>query len=424
MRLSLFFLMLILLPVSAVVHAWLFARNQLPVLLEEARVCLEKEGVIQPVVTLHCLDVDLAGEAPSPEARRRAVEAVARIGALRLKPGADRLHVNARVTASLQENRLHVSGWLPGEGDIAKLAAVLSELRPDLTVDTTALMHAPEIRWPPDFQPPLDAANAFLAPVVDTLHVPAELHASFQGDTLTLRGMLPAGGLKEEILSALSAGSAAAEIDPSGLKASPHVRPAPFAKEKLLAAFLVSFFTAPPPRRFDIHDQGTPRLEGTATRRLESEWLTLLRPVTGASRVDSRLVLLPSLYHIPDYKPRSMLPPALLAQLREVLQSLTISFEEGSSRIPAADQTRLAAVAPSLLAAGPALALVIGGHPDPLGDATREAALARARAEAVLSFLIEQGVPAHDISAVAFEPVSAGSTAAPVQPRSVEILIK
>ncbi|MBL9129937.1 MAG: hypothetical protein JNG86_01985, partial [Verrucomicrobiaceae bacterium] len=214
MRLSLFFLMLILLPVTAAVHAWLFAKHELPRLLVEAKARLERAGVVDPVVTLHCLDIDIAGEAPSPDARRLAVESIAKIGALRLKPGADRLHVNARVKAGLHENRLRITGWLPEEKEVSVLKSMLAELRPDLTLDTTDLLHAQEVRWPADFKPPLDAANAFLAPILDTLHVPAELKVDYTGDSILLAGMLPAGRLKEEIVSALSGDSGAAVIDP------------------------------------------------------------------------------------------------------------------------------------------------------------------------------------------------------------------
>lgn len=424
MRLSLFFLMLILLPVAAVAHAYFIAFYKLPDLRLEVLHILEKAGIREPKVDLAFLDIDIAGEAASPQAHREVVESIRRIGPLRLKPGADRLHVNASVKGNLHENRLRVSGWLPEEKDTAILRSILAELRPDLTLDTTDLLHAPEVRWPADFKAPLDATNPILAPILDTLHVPAELKVEFKEETILLSGMLPAGGLKEEIVSVLAGDSGASVVDPAGLKASPHVKAAPFAKRKLLAAFLGSFFAAPPPRSFEIRDQGRPKITGTATRKLESEWLALLRPVTGAAKVDSQLVLLPSLFHLPGYKARSQIPAATLDQLRDVLRNMMVIFDEGSSRIPPIDQTKLAALAPSLLNAGPALGLVIGGHPDPLGDSGAETALAKSRAEAVLSFLIEQGVPGADISAVAFEPVPADSPAAPQQPRSVEILVK
>jgi hypothetical protein len=70
------------------------------------------------------------------------------------------------------------------------------------------------------------------------------------------------------------------------------------------------------------------------------------------------------------------------------------------------------------------LRLVIGAHPDPAGPANVEKDIGQARSEAVLSFLVEQGVPAADISAMVFDPVPAGPSAARIRPRSVEILIK
>jgi outer membrane protein OmpA-like peptidoglycan-associated protein len=81
-------------------------------------------------------------------------------------------------------------------------------------------------------------------------------------------------------------------------------------------------------------------------------------------------------------------------------------------------------LAPVLLAAGPALRLVIGAHPDPAGPVNVEKDIGQARSEAVLSFLVEQGVPAGDISALVFDPVPPGPSAAGIRPRSVEILVK
>lgn len=422
MRLSLFFLMLILLPVAAGVHTWLFAKHELPGLVAEAKARLLAAGVRDPVVTLHCLDIDLAGEAADPPAHERALDAIRQIGVLRLKPQADRIHVFASVRHELGEKTLRVSGWLPEPKDVAALSALLADLRPDLQIDTSELRHAPEVRWPEDYQPPLDATDAFLAPILDSLHVPAELKIEATEDMIVLSGMLPAGGIKEALVAAISGAGAAHVVDPGGLKASPHVRPASFAKKEPLAAFAASFFAAPAPRLFEMHDQHSPRITGVATRRLESEWLALLRPVTGGAVVDSRLTLLPSEYHFPGYKTQTQLPAATLAQLRGLLRESTVVFESGT-RIPAAEQSRLSALAPALLNAGPALALVIAGHPDPAAaDAEKETRLAKSRAEAVLSFLEEEGVPSSDITAIACDPVPPDSAAAP--PRSVEILIK
>ena len=87
---------------------------------------------------------------------------------------------------------------------------------------------------------------------------------------------------------------------------------------------------------------------------------------------------------------------------------------------------RATAAASALLvfAAGPALGLVIGAHPDPAGPESVERDIGKARADAVMSFLIDQGAPAADVSTVVFDPVPAGSPSAPASPRSVELLIK
>jgi outer membrane protein OmpA-like peptidoglycan-associated protein len=129
-------------------------------------------------------------------------------------------------------------------------------------------------------------------------------------------------------------------------------------------------------------------------------------------------------YHFPGYQIQSKLPPETIASLREMLRSLAVVFETGSARLLPEEQTKLATLAPALLAAGPALGLVIGAHPDPAGPEGVEKELAKARAGAVMSFLVDQGVPSADISAVAFDPVAPGSPSAPASPRSVELIIK
>jgi outer membrane protein OmpA-like peptidoglycan-associated protein len=122
-----------------------------------------------------------------------------------------------------------------------------------------------------------------------------------------------------------------------------------------------------------------------ATRQLESVWLALLRPVTGAAKVDSKFTLVPSLYHFPGYQIQSKLPPDTLDSLREALRECVIVFEPGSAQIPPLEQAKLATLASTLLAAGPSLGLVIGAHPDPAGPENAEKDISKARAEAVLS---------------------------------------
>ncbi|MBN8420926.1 MAG: OmpA family protein [Verrucomicrobia bacterium] len=424
MRLSLLLFMLILLPVATGVHAWLFCRDNLPALAQEAMTRLKAAGVRDPVVDVRFFDLDVSGEAPDPPARQQALAALRTLPPLRLRPGSERIHVPASLQARLDQNTLRLSGWLPTGDETSKVQHLLAELRPDLVINIDDLHTAPEVRWPEGQKPPFTASSPLLKPIIETLRVPAELHIHSQGDAIVLSGLLPDAALKEELVDTLAEVAGAREVDPTALKASPHVLPAAFAKPSLLAAFVKSFFSLPPPRAFDIQSDGIPHLTGMATRHLESMWLALLRPVTGAAKVDAQFTLMPSIYHFPGYQIQSELPPATLESLREILRGCTIVFAVGSAQISPEEQTKLATLAPALLSAGQHLGLVIGAHPDPAGSAKVEKDLGKARANAVMSFLVEQGAPTADIQAVVFDAVPAGSPAAPASPRSVELLIK
>ncbi len=424
MRLSLLFFMLILLPVATGVHAWLFCRENLPALTQEAIARLKAAGVRNPVVDVRFFDIAVTGEAPDPASRQKALAAIRALGPLRLQPGAERIHILASLSAKLDQNTLRLSGWFPDGDEINHVHDLLADLRPDLVINEDELRSSTEVRWPEGIKPPLTASSALLKPIIDTLRVPAELHIRAKDDAFVLSGLLSDTALKEDLVATLAEVAGARVVDPSALKASPHVLPAAFAKPDLLTAFVKSFFSVPPPRSFDIQSDGIPHLEGVATRQMESTWLTLLRPVTGAVKVDAHFTLVPSIYHFPGYRVQSKLPPEAIASLQEALRGCVIVFDAGSSRIPPAEQTKLATLAPTLLAAGPALGLVIGAHPDPAGPEKVEKDIGMARAEAVLSFLVEQGVPAAEIRAVVFDSVPAGSPSAPATPRCVELLIK
>lgn len=424
MRLSLCFFMLILLPVATGVHAWLFCRENLPPLTQEAVARLKAAGVRDPVVEVRFFDLAVSGEAPDPPARQRALASIRSLGPLRLQPGAENIHVKASLSARLDRGTLRLSGWFPEGAETGNVGRLLADLRPDLVINADDLHTSPEVNWPEGLRPPFTASIPLLKPIIDTLRVPAELHIHAKGDAIVLSGLLPDTALKEELVAALAEVAGARVVDPTALQASPHVLPAAFAKPQLLTAFVNSFFSLPPPRTFDIKSDGIPHLTGMATRQLESVWLALLRPVTGAAKVDAQFTLVPSLYHFPGYQIQSKLPPDTLDSLREVLSGCVIVFDPGSAQIPPQEQAKLATLASTLLAAGPSLGLVIGAHPDPAGPEKAEKDISKARAEAVLSFLVEQGAPTTDIHAVVFDPVPAGSPAAPASPRSVELLIK
>lgn len=425
MRLSLIFLMLILLPVATGVHAWVFCRDNLPAMTAEAMQRLKNAGVHDPVVDIRFFDIAISGEAEDPAAAEKALASIRSLGPLRLLPGAARLRVSARLKAVLAGEELRIFGWLPEGEEAENVRRIVADLRPDLKLHTEELRTAPEVTWPEGVKPPLTSASPLLRPILEKLRVPAELHVKATADAIVLSGLLPDPAVKEEVVTTLAEVAGARVVDPGALKASTHVTPAPaFARAGPLVDFLRSFFALPPPRSFDIGVDGIPHLEGLATHGKEGEWLALLRPLTGGAKVDAHLTLAPSPLHFPGYQPQSALPPATLELVREALRQTPVVFEVGATRLTPDEQSKLAALAPLLLSAGPALGLVIGAHPEAVGRADAEKSVGKARAEAVLSFLIEQGVPSADISAVVFDAVPHGSPFAPAVPRCVEILVK
>jgi outer membrane protein OmpA-like peptidoglycan-associated protein len=192
----------------------------------------------------------------------------------------------------------------------------------------------------------------------------------------------------------------------------------------VIVPFLRSFYSTPAPGDFSVRADGNPRLSADATRTLESTWLTFLRPLTKGRRAEMQLTYFPSRYHFPGRRIETALPEDVLQTLRDVFAGQYFTFGVGSSTLNAEEKIRLANLVPALLSAGPALKLIVGGHPDPAGELKIEADLARRRAEEIVSFLIEQGAPATEMLPVAFDPVPVGSKHAPTEIRSVEILIQ
>ena len=336
----------------------------------------------------------------------------------------NRLTILARVRARLQERTLTLDGWLPDAGSVAGVVGLLSGLRPDLEIAAEGLRDSVYVRWPEGEKLPLSGASALLKPIVEALRVAPVLEIEREETRLVVKGLLPEAGLKAGIMSALGQGMHGLRVDAEGLGVTTHALSVPFVQGNVLLPFLRSYYSTPSPGSFKITQKDGPRLTAPATRTLESAWLTLLRPVSGGARVDMRLTLYPSIYHFPGRRVETPLAEDVLIPLREGLRGQFVSFALGSSTLGADEQARLAALLPLLLEAGPLLRLIVGGHPDPEGVPTVEGRLALARAEKVVSWLVEQGTPAADIQAVAFDPVLAGSDGAPAATRSVELLIR
>lgn len=422
MRFTILLFFIALMPVMMLAHWWDFEEHRQPELRREVDKVLAGAGIQGATADLRYLDLSVSGNAPDEAAVEKVVGGLSAIPGLRL--ASNRIVIPAQIRARLDKNRLLLDGWLPDRNAVASLAAVLKRMRPDLPLETSALATSPLVRMPEGENLPFTESSPMLQPVIEALQIPSRLSIRREKDRLVVEGMLPTPRLRDAVLEALRSGPHQLTVAADQLTTSRHALAAPFTTGNVLPDFLRSFLSTTSPGAFSIHADENPRLSADATRSLESTWLGLLRPLTRGRRADLTLTYFPSTYHFPGRRLESPLPRETLEEVQAQIAGQYFSFPAGSSTLAAAEQARIASIVPALLMAGPALRLIVGGHPDPAGDMQAERTLARRRAEQVVSFLVEQGAPSSDMKAVAFDPVPAGEKHAPAQPSSVEILIQ
>jgi len=416
MRFSICLIALALLPMMIIAHGWFYAEKQQPGLQAAALEVLQTHGIKAAVADLRYLDLRIAGNAPDATSLEAAEQALTVFGPLRLTRSD--LVIPAALHTQLQGATLTISGWLPKDARIQHVTQLLNKLRPDLTIQTEEVKSHPRVFWPEGEKAPLTVESRLLAPLVGNLRVTPWLDLRRDAQGLHAAGVLPATGLRGQLMKLLE------PLQAEQLLESTHTMPATFTQDQDVIPLLEAFFAEPGPRHIRFEEGDGPLLEGSATRQLEAQWLALLRPVTGGKRVRSHLTFYPSVFHLPGRKLISPLPAKVASELAETLQETPISFSTGSATLSATEQARLAALTPALLAAGPAVKLVIGGHLDPGSASARDQSLALARARQVLSFLVEQGLPTSDVLTVAFDSVPPGSPGALAAPHTVEILLR
>ena len=422
MRFLIILTAIVLLPVMMIAHLWDYTENHQSRLVQQARDILKDCGVRGGTVNLSYLDLSVTGDAPNMASFRRAQRELSSLGPLRLV--SNRLTILANVRAVLVKDTLTVDGWLPDQDTADSLRGLLLKVRPDLNVVTEGLKISPLARWPEGEKLPLGEDSLMLEPILKALRVPAVLEVVRQDGRLTASGIVSTQELKEAVAAALGQRIHGLAVDVSKLRVSSHLLPASFIQGEAIVPFLTSFYGTPSPGDFSIRSGENPRLKADTTRTLESLWLGYLRPVTKGARVEMDLTWHPSIYHFPGRRIETELPEYVLQSVRDLISGEFIQFGAGSTTLSAEEEARLTGIIPALIAAGPALRLVVGGYPEPGGNMKLEAQLARQRADRVVSFLVGQGTPASDIRAMAFDPVPAGDKHAPPQPRCVEILIQ
>lgn len=419
MRFVLLLFSTLLVPAFIAGHWWFFETRQADGLMKTVSARLKEAGVQNVELSRKMLDLSVAGTVSGPEVLDRLDASLLTNTPFHLPPDQNRLVAAATLAAKVEGDTLKVSGWLPDvpvRDDVLKRFA---SIRPDLQLDGGSLEVSNRVSL-------VDAATgeprpveAWIAPLMDGILAPATLSIQRQGHTIRITGLLPEGPLKKALVDAIEASPYDWKVDADGLKTSPYVQDEPFDKPEPLAAFVKSYFDTPAPGSFELGPDGQPKLAGPATHALEAGWLQLLRAVTGPAKVHADFTYHTSIYQLPGGAIQSPLAPDFIDTLKKELAGTVIEFPRGSKIIQPEEATKLAALSSILLTAGPALRLVVGGHPDPNGLPGVEASIARLRAEAVLEFLLEMGIPTTHIEAIAFETTDDASRAG-----TVEILIQ
>lgn len=401
---------LALLPVMVVAHGWYFSTRQAPGLQARAVDLLKSEGAELQEIQLDLLDLRLQARAATPEARTKALAALRGLAPLRLREA--RITLPAALHAELRADRLILTGTLPATADARGLLALLRTWRPDLQPDASALRTHADAQWPEGENGDWQAGGALITPVRELLALDVELEIQRAAEgLLTVKGVLPSSGMRDAILAALPASASTRD-----LRISPLAKPQPpFGAARDFPAFLRDFFSHPGPRRLTWTPKNGLHLEADALPSQRNAWLQTLRPLLQHTALDDALRLHPSPWHLPGRRIESPLDPRVLQELRLVLEAESARFEGGGPELTGDSREQLASLVPELLAAGPGLRLIIGGHPVEESPAARQNALARARR--VLDVLIEAGLPAPCAATTVFEP--AGSLAG-----TVEILLR
>jgi hypothetical protein len=351
-----------------------------------------------------------------------ASDALSELGPLRFV--SNRLSILAQVRARLFQETLTIDGWMEDQETADSLRDLLLKLRPDLKVETAQLKISKYVRWPEGTKLPLEETSPMLKPIISALRVPAALEIKRQNGKLVVTGIVPSQELKEAIQETLNQPHHGLAVEVSQLRVTSHALAAAFTHPEVLLPFLRSFYSTPSPGDFSLLPGHRPHLKADTTRTLESAWLSKLRPMTGSTRVDMEWIQHPSIFHFPGRRIETALPEEVLQNVRKRITRDFIPFAPDSSVLLPEMRSHLTSLLPALLAAGPALRLVVGGHPEPNGNLQLQSALAMQRAKQVRTYLIEQGAPCMQILPVAFDPMPAGDPQAPARPHSVEILIQ
>ena len=428
MRFFIVIIAILMVPAFSVLLEWRFQWGQRDEILTLCRARLKKAGLTNVAVTLDHFDATLTGTCLDPEDRDKAQKLVKSVRGVRVKGDDNQIRVPAKITATIEGHELRLSGWLATDGQRSEVVKLMQAARPDLEVRDAGVRTSAHVVLPPDAKIQEGSLPTVYASLMESVRLPALLSITGDGQRYVFKGSLPSKALRDEIIAAARTSAPGIEIDASQFIAQEHVASAPFAEGHGLADFVKVFFDSPAPGTFQIDMRNGPRLKAYATTAMESAWLTALRPVSGGTKVTAEITRLPSIYHFPSYRPKSITDRRVIDALRTTFREAVVLFDSGSSKIKAPEDAKLPVLADAIKTAGPGLRLVVAGYADVGGEpGSTSKTVQRARAEAVRGKLVELGVEAEELEAVPFDAVPPPGTLTDEnrrETRCVELLIK
>ncbi len=425
MRFSILLIGLALIPVFAGLLRWQYSTSLKPLALAQARAKLAAAGLQGVDVKFSYLDAELTGFLADPEGRVLAEQLIDEMPGIRVLPQANQIKVAAQLSHRVKNGELQILGWLPNRDFREQLEALAKRVRPDIKVNVTSVRVSPSVALGPWASLFGESVPEVFQKLIEDVRIPASLSIRREKSAYVLKGTLPREALKEAVIA--SATASGWQIDASGLVANTYCEAAPFAEHDGLATFVQGLFASPTPGDFEIDSRNGPRLKAYATPSMEASLLSLLRPVSGATRVVSDITRVPSVYHFPDYKPTSGLPPERVPQLRKQLTDLAIVFESGSAEIPPQDAVKIGTLVALVAEAGPVAKFVVAGYSDNALEPEAGSQLRSRRVDAVRDAMIHLGAPPDALEPMQFEAVRpAGPLTDEIRSgaRKVELLFK
>jgi outer membrane protein OmpA-like peptidoglycan-associated protein len=407
MRFTVLMLVLLLVLVAPFALDWDYSARLKPRLKQKAEQLLAQNGLPDISVDLNYFDARLTGRVAAPEQRVLAGQLVDAISPLRVPEWQNDIRVAPKIHGVVKGEEITLSGWVKDASVRADLLHWVKKFRPDLKIDSSALQVSQRVEHA--LRARIDGEQTWkpIVDLIDGIRVPPSFSIQRKGEGYAITGCVKTAELHDAMVKAAQENPSGWPVDVTHFTANTTVQSVAFAESMAMADFVRSFFRSPTPGELKMDLRSNPQLKAHATSVMESEWLALLRPITGAARVDMQLTRLPSLYHFPDYKYSSVIPEDMRGHIRTTLASYSVRFDLGSSDIKPEEDGKLRPLVPIMQAAGSQAKFIIAAYADPAGEPGAESqAIQRARAVNVYQRLLLLGADPAQLEMIVFDKLT------------------